>query len=194
MRLVPHQPRYTILGCRTCRRYTFGHSGGCELVQMRPYSQLSQAIALRQDLGARCSLLIHPYQPAIGTLEPEGLFAGARAAIWWHLAAVFKGDVHYVFFNLPSTSRPVILSPLNNGDPVLVRTSGTSGARVPFIAKAQDSPKVRRITRSSEETVFTLLIASSSSWQLVSTLVRPTGRLHRQTAHEVSLSGSLGMG
>lgn len=83
MRLVPHQPRYTILGCRTCRRYTFGHSGGCELVQMRPYLQLSQAIALRQDLGARCSLLIHPYQPAIGTLEPKGLFAGARAAIWW---------------------------------------------------------------------------------------------------------------
>lgn len=66
-----------------------------------------------------------------------------------YLAAVFKGDVPHVFFNLAPASTPSTFTPLNNGDAVLVPTSGTGGARDPFIFKAQDSSKVSNALRLS---------------------------------------------
>lgn len=60
-----------------------------------------------------------------------------------YLAAVFKGDVPQVFFNLAPASTPSTFTPLNNGNAVLVPTGGTGGARDPYIFQEQDSSKVR---------------------------------------------------
>ena len=65
------------------------------------------------------------------------------------LYAQENGDVPHVFFNLAPASTPSTFTPLNNGDAVLVPTSGTGGARDPFIFKAQDSSKVSNALRLS---------------------------------------------
>lgn len=80
-----------------------------------------------------------------------------------YLAAVFKGDVPHVFFNLAPASTPSTFTPLNNGEAVLMPTSGTGGARDPFIFKAQDSSGVRKARNPFQEGVLTSLVASSLS-------------------------------
>ena len=59
-----------------------------------------------------------------------------------YLAAVFKGDVPQVFFNLAPAATQSTFTALNDGKAVLVPTKGTAGARDPFIVKSQDGSKV----------------------------------------------------
>jgi hypothetical protein len=75
-----------------------------------------------------------------------------------YMAAIFKGDVPHVFFNLAPASTPSTFTSLNNGDAVLVPTSGTGGARDPFIFKAEDSSRVSNALRPSRAITLTPLV------------------------------------
>ncbi|KAF1923050.1 glycoside hydrolase family 43 protein [Didymella exigua CBS 183.55] len=59
-----------------------------------------------------------------------------------YLAAVFKGADPQVFLNLAPASQPSTFTPLNNGKAVLIPTTGTRGARDPYIFKTQDASKL----------------------------------------------------
>lgn len=60
-----------------------------------------------------------------------------------YLAAAFLGNVPSVFFHVAPPDSPSTFQRLNGGQPSLVPTQGTKGARDPFIFFSQDRSKVR---------------------------------------------------
>jgi len=59
-----------------------------------------------------------------------------------YLAAAFKGDVPHVFLLTAPLDAPTTFQALNGGGATLVPTSGTAGARDPYIFRAEDKSKV----------------------------------------------------
>jgi hypothetical protein len=95
-------------------------------------------------------------------LSLAGCLSAQQQQTGGYLAAVFQGDVPHVFLNLAPASAPSTFTPLNDGNAVLVPTSGTGGARDPFIVKAQDSSEV-----SNNAKAFSRQYADITAHQLI---------------------------
>lgn len=106
-----------------------------------------------------------------------------------YLAAVFKGDVPQVFFNIAPASSPSSFSPVKGGQAILIPTKGTQGARDPYIFRSVDQSKVRYFVQFANKTA-TLMPISITSWPQILTLARPTGVMHRLMAQGASLYGN----
>jgi hypothetical protein len=81
---------------------------------------------------------------ALGVLGhglPQGSLSDLSGAAGY-LAAAFKGDVPHVFFLTATADKPSTFQALNGGKATLIPTSGTGGARDPYIFRAQDKSKV----------------------------------------------------
>lgn len=77
----------------------------------------------------------------LGHSFPQGSLSDLSGAAGY-LAAAFKGDVPHVFFLTAPADRPSTFQALNGGKATLIPTSGTGGARDPYIFRAQDKSKV----------------------------------------------------
>lgn len=81
---------------------------------------------------------------ALGVLThalPQGTSSDPSAAAGF-LAAAFKGDVPQVFLLTAPSDKPTTFQALNGGAATLIPTTGTGGARDPYIFRAQDKSKV----------------------------------------------------
>lgn len=74
---------------------------------------------------------------------PQGSASDPSAAAGY-LFAEFKGDVPHVFFLTAPASNSSTFQALNGGQATLIPTTGTGGARDPYIFRAEDKSKVRR--------------------------------------------------
>lgn len=83
--------------------------------------------------------------PILVTALPERLENRQNSAVGY-LAAVFKGDVPHVFFNIAPAASPSTFSQVKGGQAILVPTEGTKGARDPYIFRTQDKAKVQPIS------------------------------------------------
>jgi hypothetical protein len=79
----------------------------------------------------------------LGQALPQGSPSDPSAAAGY-LFAAFKGDVPHVFFLTAPATSPFTFQALNGGQATLIPTTGTGGARDPYIFRAQDKSKVRR--------------------------------------------------
>jgi hypothetical protein len=77
----------------------------------------------------------------LGHALPQGSPSDPSAAAGY-LFAAFKGDVPHVFFLTAPASSPSTFQALNGGQATLIPTTGTGGARDPYIFRAQDKSKV----------------------------------------------------
>lgn len=85
---------------------------------------------------------------ALGVLAhalPQGSSNDPSAAAGF-LAAAFKGDAPQVFLLTAPSDKPTTFQALNGGAATLIPTTGTGGARDPYIFRAQDKSKVCRNT------------------------------------------------
>jgi hypothetical protein len=78
----------------------------------------------------------------LGHALPQGSPSDPSAAAGY-LFAAFKGDVPHVFFLTAPADKPSTFQALNGGQATLIPTTGTGGARDPYIFRAQDKSKVR---------------------------------------------------
>jgi hypothetical protein len=78
----------------------------------------------------------------LGNALPQGSPSNPSGAAGY-LAAAFKGDVPHVFFLTAPADKPSTFKALNGGKATLIPSSGTGGARDPYIFRAQDKSKVR---------------------------------------------------
>ena len=79
----------------------------------------------------------------LGHSLPQGSPSNPTEAAGY-LFAAFKGDVPHVFFLTAPASSPSTFQALNGGKATLIPTTGTGGARDPYIFRAQDKSKVSR--------------------------------------------------
>lgn len=79
----------------------------------------------------------------LGQALPQGSPSDPSAAAGY-LFAAFKGDVPHVFFLTAPASSPSTFQALNGGKATLIPTTGTGGARDPYIFRAEDKSKVSR--------------------------------------------------
>lgn len=71
-----------------------------------------------------------------------GLLVDRQSQNAGYLAAVFTGEKEQVFFSLADKNNPQSFRALNGGQPSLLATKGTRGARDPSITQSQDGSKV----------------------------------------------------
>lgn len=79
---------------------------------------------------------------AFTTALPQSI-SNEQSAAAGFLAAAFKGDVPQVFLLTAPSDKPTTFQALNGGAATLIPTTGTGGARDPYIFRAQDKSKVR---------------------------------------------------
>ncbi|KAG8631273.1 hypothetical protein KVT40_000413 [Elsinoe batatas] len=94
-------------------------------------SPLCRALAMLAALATN-------FHTSVQALPLEGRQTQAAG----YLAAAFLGNVPSVFLHLASPQSPSTFSRLNGGQPSLVPTKGTKGARDPFILFSQDKSKL----------------------------------------------------
>ncbi|KAF4552178.1 Hypothetical protein D9617_11g010270 [Elsinoe fawcettii] len=93
--------------------------------------------SLHQALVSFCTLasILTPTVHSFPLEERETQAAG-------YLAAAFLGNVPSVFFHVAAPDSPSTFRRLNGGEPSLVPTQGTKGARDPFVMFSQDRSKL----------------------------------------------------
>lgn len=90
---------------------------------------------MKSSLAALLSLVV------LGHALPQGSASDPSGAAGY-LAAIFKGDVPHVFLLTAPSDKPTTFQALNGGEATLIPTSGTGGARDPYIFRAHDNSKV----------------------------------------------------